>query len=483
LSPGINFFGQSRSCNFIAGRFVVVEAVYGSDGSVQNFAANFVQHCGNLGPLAPALIGQIRYRSNIPLDRTTDAPAPFAFAPVVDTQTSTPYVSDAVVISGIATAAISITGGEYSLDGGVTFTSAPGTISGGQSVQVRAISAATLATSTYAVLTIGALSSAFRVTTLPGSTVLYFQSQAGDSIGGGTTAEFQPGNQYVISLSNGSGRNFKNGVSFRINGHGDSWTLDMGAAGSAPLVPGIYENATRFAFASGAGLDFSGAGGGCNTLTGRFEVLEAAYAANGDVLHFAANFIQHCEGGVPALLGQIRFQSSIPIDFTGTNIVPAVNVAARSNGGVASASSTYSACCDFGTAGANNGDRKGLNWGSGGGWNDATSGSYPDWLQITFSGVQSIGEIDVFTVQDNFSAPVDPTSSMTFTQYGITAFQVQYLSGSAWVDVPGGNVTGNNLVWRRFTFAPVSTSAIRVLVNASLNGYSRIVEVEAWTTP
>ena len=70
---------------------------------------------------------------------------------------------------------------------------------------------------------------------------------------------------------------------------------------------------------------------------------------------------------------------------------------------------------------------------------------------------------------------------MTFTKYGITDFQVQYWNGSAWVDVPGGNVTGNNLVWRKFTFTPVTTDRIRVLVNSALNSYSRITEVEAWT--
>jgi len=37
---------------------------------------------------------------------------------------------------------------------------------------------------------------------------------------------------------------------------------------------------------------------------------------------------------------------------------------------------------------------------------------------------------------------------------------VQYWNGSVWVDVPGGNVTGNNLVWRRFIFDPISTDRI-----------------------
>ena len=72
---------------------------------------------------------------------------------------------------------------------------------------------------------------------------------------------------------------------------------------------------------------------------------------------------------------------------------------------------------------------------------------------------------------------------MTFTLYGIVSFQVQYRNGAAWVDVPGGNVTGNNLVWRRFTFAPISTERIRILTHGGNDPYSAIIEVEAWTAP
>ena len=157
----------------------------------------------------------------------------------------------------------------------------------------------------------------------------------------------------------------------------------------------------------------------------------------------------------------------------------AINVAAQANGGIATASTTYSA--GFAPSGANNGDRRGLQWGNGGGWNDATPGASPDWLQVSFNGTYTIGEIDVFTVQDNYGAPADPTPEMTFTQWGITNFQVQYLSNGTWVDVPGGNITDNNLVWRRIAFTPVATSAIRVLVSGALNSYARITEVEAWT--
>jgi YD repeat-containing protein len=154
------------------------------------------------------------------------------------------------------------------------------------------------------------------------------------------------------------------------------------------------------------------------------------------------------------------------------------NVALAANGGVASASSNYGT--GYPVAGVLNGDRKGLNWGSGGGWNDATSGSYPDWLQVTFNAAKTLNEIDVFTVQDTYTSPLAPTATMTFTKYGIVDFQVQTWNGGAWVTVPGGGVTGNNLVWRKFTFAPITTDRFRIYVTKALASYSRLTEVEAW---
>src|SRR6185436_962215 len=130
----------------------------------------------------------------------------------------------------------------------------------------------------------------------------------------------------------------------------------------------------------------------------------------------------------------------------------------------------------------NNGDRAGVNWGGGGGWNDNSAGIYPDTAQIDFNGTKTIDEIDVFTIQDNFGSPSQPTEDMTFGNYGITAFDIQYWNGSDWQTVPGGSITANNKVWTKELFAPIQTNKIRILVNNSLQSYSRIVEVEAWTT-
>jgi hypothetical protein len=160
----------------------------------------------------------------------------------------------------------------------------------------------------------------------------------------------------------------------------------------------------------------------------------------------------------------------------GTNT--AVNHAAQAAGGVVHASSTHSAA--YGTGGANDGDRLGVGWGAGGGWNDATYGSWPDSVQVNFNGSKVISEISVFTVQDSYTAPNEPTESMTASLYGISSFEVQTWNGTAWVTVPGGNVTNNDRAWRRFTFPEVTTNAVRVLVHAARAHYSRVTEIEAW---
>jgi subtilisin family serine protease len=157
------------------------------------------------------------------------------------------------------------------------------------------------------------------------------------------------------------------------------------------------------------------------------------------------------------------------------------NVALPANGGIAIASSTFNTSYPAGSA--NDGDRRGMNWGASGGWNDGTANSYPDWLEIDFNGAKALDEIDVFTVQDNYASPAEPTLSMSFSSYGIRDFEVQYWSGTAWQDVPGGAVTNNSKVWRQFFLSPITTTKVRVYVTSALNGYTRITEMEAWGVP
>jgi RHS repeat-associated protein len=173
------------------------------------------------------------------------------------------------------------------------------------------------------------------------------------------------------------------------------------------------------------------------------------------------------------------------VEAWGTAAAPAkTNVASRANGAVATASSEIASGCDTWPArGANDGDRKGAYWGGTGGWADASAGNFTnDWLEIDFNGNQTIDEIDVFTLQDNYANPGEPTETTTFSSYGLTAFDASYWNGSSWVQIPETVVTGNNKVWRKFTFSAITTSKIRVYGRAAVdNGFSRIAEVEAWS--
>ncbi len=99
-------------------------------------------------------------------------------------------------------------------------------------------------------------------------------------------------------------------------------------------------------------------------------------------------------------------------------------------------------------------------------------------MQINFNGSKTIDHVVVYTVQDNYANPVEPTDTTTFSLYGITAFTVQGWNGSAWVTL--GSVSGNNLVKRTVNFSAYTTDRIRINVTAALASYSRITEVEAW---
>jgi hypothetical protein len=168
------------------------------------------------------------------------------------------------------------------------------------------------------------------------------------------------------------------------------------------------------------------------------------------------------------------------------------NVAAAVSGGVATASSSSSG---FLAEYAINGDRKGNDWGASGGWENSSTGS-PQWLQVTFysQGLiseKSINEINVFTIQENYHEPIEPTlETSSSSSYGLTTFTVQYLDdmgdsdaeNDIWVTVTDGDVTGNTMAWRQFKFEAVITKSIRIMNTNGVDGKSRVTQLEAWST-
>ena len=109
--------------------------------------------------------------------------------------------------------------------------------------------------------------------------------------------------------------------------------------------------------------------------------------------------------------------TSAAVNISVTAVPGRMNMALATNGGTALASSTYS--LSYPASGTINGDRKGLNWGAGGAWCDGTSNTWPDWLEVDFDGLKTIDEVDVFSMQDSYRTPSEPTPSMTFANYGL----------------------------------------------------------------
>jgi hypothetical protein len=104
-------------------------------------------------------------------DTTPDA---FAFTDQTEVTPSSVCTSHPITVSGIdAPAAISVSGGDYSINGGA-FTSAPGSVSNADQVRARVTASASWSTGVTATVTIDTVSDGFTATTsaAPGSPTL-----------------------------------------------------------------------------------------------------------------------------------------------------------------------------------------------------------------------------------------------------------------------------------------------------------------------
>jgi hypothetical protein len=95
-----------------------------------------------------------------------------------------------------------------------------------------------------------------------------------------------------------------------VSGSSWWWTLDLAPPKNGSLGVASYNEARRYPFQPDdlPGLNFSGTGRGCNTLTGRFVIKELRVSA-GNVQRLSAEFEQNCEGRSPALRGRIEVAS------------------------------------------------------------------------------------------------------------------------------------------------------------------------------
>lgn len=120
-------------------------------------------------------------------DVTPDA---FSFAPQLDVAPGTVVTSNPIVVSGINTAAaVSVTGGTYSINGGA-YTAAAGSVHSGDTVTLRQTSSAAFSSTTIATLTIGGMGANFQATTQ--APVTTYTAPAGPGTGN-VTAHFTGG--------------------------------------------------------------------------------------------------------------------------------------------------------------------------------------------------------------------------------------------------------------------------------------------------
>ena len=137
---------------------------------------------------------------------------------------------------------------------------------------------------------------------------LVLVSEPGEFIGRGRTQ--------TLPFADGEVHMERYGTDFVVHNAAAWWDLEFTGVVKNQLSTGCYERAQRspFAEAGRPGLQFNSNGLGCNTVVGRFQILEVATDANGLPTVLALDFVQHCDGQGPALFGKLRYNSSIPAD-------------------------------------------------------------------------------------------------------------------------------------------------------------------------
>jgi sugar lactone lactonase YvrE len=211
---------------------------------------------------ATVTIGGVAQTFSVTTELPDTTPNPLSFNTVTGAPLNLAVTSVAIPVSGINLAVpISITGGEYSINGGA-FTSTAGTVTNGQTVALRLISAATGSTGSQATVTISGIASVFSVTTIRSGplniagvvTTLAGTQDGADGIG--TAARFDSpsgavivgSHLYVADRNNHKIRKIviATGVVTTLAGSGSSGSADgTGAAASFNGPVGITTDGTH----------------------------------------------------------------------------------------------------------------------------------------------------------------------------------------------------------------------------------------------
>ncbi len=316
---GLSVSGDGRGCNNIQGRFEVLEAQYAPDGRVLRFAVDFEQWCD--GDRAP-MFGSVRFNSAAPVGpklmvaatksyEGDGEPRELVFSVFLSAPSPSPVSVEYFTTDGSATAGEdyqSVTG-IVNLAVGQTSATVAVPILGDTLQEYDESLFLTLRNAVGSPLGFGQANGMI-LDDDPYKTFLSLASEDGHWVGRGQRfmGTLFEGTFQLQRVRGGGLRVFYDDfVGFPY------WTLDFKGPNDAPLVPGLYIGAMDTGPGPLPGLDFAGSGRACNRSDGRFVVLDAEYGPQGEVLRFAADFEQHCEGDVPSLFGSFRYRSGVPL--------------------------------------------------------------------------------------------------------------------------------------------------------------------------
>jgi hypothetical protein len=281
---GLDVTSTGRGCNQVKGRFTLFAISADAAGRITSLDASLTQFCdGGSG----ALTATVRYA------------APDA-APVVLTSSNPASVPDEPVTL-TARVAPGTGGGVSFVDGSTVIGQATADANG-----LARFTTARLGAGTHTLTAKqGTTSSAPLTQVVAGATPsLWFASQYGDYIGQGATAGYLPPGATVRL----SGTTAYATVSVDDPGSNTWWTLDVAAPPGEALRVGTYSGAVRAPFrgAGQPGLDFSGSGRGCNTVSGSFTVNALETGDDGSLTVLDVAFTQFCESGTMSSTGRAR---------------------------------------------------------------------------------------------------------------------------------------------------------------------------------
>jgi hypothetical protein len=330
---GIDIYGNGSGCNTVSGRFDVRQITTDDTGAITSLWILYEQHCDGV---VPALFGEVVYQ--IP---GTRLPFYTASDDVLFPDTSVGVHSSVIPIDVIlppgspgVTMTPAVIEGTHAADYEIRVDTCKGVaLFAGDICQVLVRFTPSVPGPRLAQLDLSSSGGATRAVPLAGSglggtTSIALRSDAGDWVGAGGTYRYDPTNA-TISASGDWHQ-----VSGTVDGNnGDGWTFDFEAPRGDVLAPGTTFDATRYPFNSdGAGMEWTGNGRGCNTITGTFTVNKIGVSLDGTSINYVSlDFVQHCEGGVPALHGRIRYRVPGP-DTTPPAIPNGLNVALAPDG-------------------------------------------------------------------------------------------------------------------------------------------------------